>query len=598
MTMSNRIRTTRCAPKGVALLMVLAMIMVITVLSLGFLARSSTELASGQNMGLRMQMDQTAVSGLEHARGLILNRPQGVSGGYWAGATAQQLDASSNDFYDVNIVADAIDRCNYNITCEAYRLEGGQRVGRSRLAAQLRLDPCVALWLGTATALPEGVTVQGDTYCGGNLANNGTLAGDVFTAGAMTGSNPTGRVNAPVAQTPIPWPDLTVSRYDPSYQVGDTTHSPASVGTYEHPSGSFTPYTGNPAGVRLRSGDAKLAGNVDITGLFVVDGHLRVSGVNNVITAVSDHPAVLVNNDLIIEPGGALTVNGLAVVKGRTKISADQGVLNVVGGWFTSNDLVETTEDASGNGLTGCVYGAATWNPSGGRNNGTLQFDGVDDYVDCSDDASFAILDRITVAAWVRTQDAGNGEHNPWVTKGNRAYALKHNADSNIEFFIYDPIGAWKSVKYPVGSAFNNQWHHVAGTYDGNDIKLYIDGVLEVTNPHVGTINNQNFPVNIGHNADEADRFYQGAMDEVRIYGRALDATEILQLFGSPHLAGDTTDLRARYRFDEAGSVVTITADPASAKVFMWDWDGAIAVWLGQCWGQAGGAFYKTVYRD
>jgi len=323
-TMSNRTRTTRRAPKGVALLMVLGLIMVITVLTLGFLARSSTELASGHNMGLRMQMDQSAVSGLEHARGLVLNRPQGMPDGCWAGATGQQLDASGDDYYDVNVVADASDRCNYTITCEAYRLADGQRIGRSRLAAELRLDPCITLWLGAAAVIPSGVTVQGDSYCGGNLVNTGTLAGDVFAAGAFTGSNPTGRINAAVAQPPVEWPDLTVNRYNPSYRIDQTAYYPPSVGAYDHPTGSYGPYGSNPAGVRCRNGDGRLPGNVDITGSLVVDGALAVGGLNNIVTAVTDHPALLVDGDLVIEPGGRLTVNGLAAVKGSVKVSADE----------------------------------------------------------------------------------------------------------------------------------------------------------------------------------------------------------------------------------------------------------------------------------
>ncbi len=597
-TMSNRARTTRCAPKGVALLMVLGLIMVITVLTLGFLARSSTELANGYNMGLRMQMDQAAVSGLEHARGLVLNRPQGMSNGYWAGATGQQLDAAGDDYYDVNVVADASDHCTYTITCEAYRLEDGERVGRSRLAAELRLDPCIALWLGTAVAVPSGVTIQGDSYCGGDLTNAGTLAGDVFAAGTFTGSNPTGRINSAVAQPPVEWPDLTVNRYDPSYRIDQTAYYPPSVGDYEHSTGSFGPYGSNPAGVRCRTGDGRLPGSVDIAGSLVVDGALTVGGLDNTITAVTDHPALLVDGDLVIEPGGALTVNGLAAVKGSVKVSADQGILSVVGGLYATQNLVETAQDISGNGLAGSVYGAASWSPSGGKVSGALQLDGVDDFVDCSDDASFGIPDRITLAAWIKTEDAGNGEHNPFITKGDRSYALKHNADNNIEFFIYDPVHAWKWVKYPVTSAFNGQWRHVAGTYDGSDLRLYIDGVEQVSSPYVGTINNQGYPVYIGSNADETGRFYQGAIDEVRIYSRALDAGEILQLYSSPHLAGDTTDLRVRYCFDEAGGTVTVTADPAAAGVILWNWDGATSTWQEEFWGQAGGAFFKTVQRD
>ena len=104
-----------------------------------------------------MQMDYLAESALEHARGLLLN-PQDVntiSGGYWAGAAGQQL-YSGNDYYDVNVVQCAAGygptyRCSYDISSEAYREKDGEKVGRSILNAQLRLDPCITYWAGAAT---------------------------------------------------------------------------------------------------------------------------------------------------------------------------------------------------------------------------------------------------------------------------------------------------------------------------------------------------------------------------------------------------------------------------------------------------------------
>ncbi|MBA7693960.1 hypothetical protein ES703_102560 [subsurface metagenome] len=81
------LRLLRCArndgrnKRGAALLVVLFIVMAITILSLGFLSRSDVELACGGNMILRTQMDYLAESGLEHAKGLILN-PQDVDSEY------------------------------------------------------------------------------------------------------------------------------------------------------------------------------------------------------------------------------------------------------------------------------------------------------------------------------------------------------------------------------------------------------------------------------------------------------------------------------------------------------------------------------------
>jgi Concanavalin A-like lectin/glucanases superfamily len=598
--MNKRIRTTRHARKGVALIVVLGLVMAITVLSLGFLTRSEIEMVCGENMALRMQMDQTAASALEHARGLILNPPdESLDQGYWTGATALQLDSSSDDFYDVNIAIDGSDHCDYDISCEAYRLENGVKVGRSTLSAQLRLDPSIALWLGTTTALPQGLSITGDVYCAGLLDNEATIDGDLF-ASLATGSDPTGRVTFTVTgfAAPLNWPEIGIADFTPSYQIGEASYGSTTIATMTHPTGTFEPTNTNPAGVRYRNGNAALAGNVNITGLLVVNGDLRVSGSDNTISAVQSFPTLLVSGDLIIEAGGHLIINGLALVEGETHVSADATVTTVTGGLFVDDGLWETTADISGNDLTGNVYGAPTWNPSGGQSAGALQLDGIDDYVDCGNDGAFAIVDRITVAAWVKTNDAGNGEHNPFVTKGDRTYAIKHNAGNHIEFFVYDPTAKWCSATYSVTSSFNDQWHHVAGTYDGNDVKLYIDGVLQATASQVGTINNQTDHVNIGSNSEVAGRFYDGAIDEMRIYNRVLDPSEILLLHDSPGLAGDTSDLRAWYRFDEAGSTMTLTADPRKTALIIWDWDGATSAWKGQYWSQAAGAFFKSVNRQ
>ena len=63
--------------------MVLLIVVAITILATGFLAGADTELACGANTLLRMQMDQLAQSGLEHARGLVLH-PQDVPADFWS----------------------------------------------------------------------------------------------------------------------------------------------------------------------------------------------------------------------------------------------------------------------------------------------------------------------------------------------------------------------------------------------------------------------------------------------------------------------------------------------------------------------------------
>ena len=134
-TISMNSNNNKKARPGVALLVVLFIVMAITILSLGFVSRSDVELACGQNMILRTEMDYLAESGLEHARGLVLN-PQDVGTEYWAGATAQQLVAGSSNYYDLAVVrddTDPTDRCNYIIDCNSYWIQGPGSISRSNI---------------------------------------------------------------------------------------------------------------------------------------------------------------------------------------------------------------------------------------------------------------------------------------------------------------------------------------------------------------------------------------------------------------------------------------------------------------------------------
>ena len=329
-------KNNKKARPGVALLVVLFIVMAITILSLGFVSRSDVELACGQNMILRTEMDYLAESGLEHARGLVLN-PQDVSPEYWTGATAQQLVAGSWNYYDLVVVrddTDPTDRCNYIIDCNSYRLQGADTIGRSSVRATLRLDPCIAFWTGSSTTVSPQVTVNGDVYCTGNLTNNGVIGGDVFATGTITGANIEGQEQV-VTQVPVAWPNLISTDFGPSYYIGSTSYA-AEIVDVNHPVGSFGPTGANPAGIRYSSDDVNMPGNVDINGMLVINGTLRISGLNNVITAEKNFPALLVTGQVIMEDGASLVIQGLAQIGQGVSIDAGAASANidVIGGLF------------------------------------------------------------------------------------------------------------------------------------------------------------------------------------------------------------------------------------------------------------------------
>jgi len=331
---------TDAGKRGVALVVVLFLVMAITILSLGFLSRSDVELACGENVILRQQMDYLAESGLEHARGLILS-PQDVGSQYWPGQAAQQI-AVGDDYYDVTVVRDDPNRCNYLITCNAYRLKAGKQVGRSSLTAELRLDPCIAFWAGSAWTSEQQTTVNGDVYCNGDLQGVGHISGDAFASGNIT-VNITGRKNPMVAQAPVAWPGLVRGDFSTSYYIGSTAYSTIIFDSNDHPTGSFGPSAGNPAGIRYCSGDVNLPGGVDITGMLVVDGNLAITGADNTITAVKNFPALLVGGQLVMKNNGTLAINGLAQIGRRVLFGAgaENAHIDVLGALFIENGNID-----------------------------------------------------------------------------------------------------------------------------------------------------------------------------------------------------------------------------------------------------------------
>ncbi|MFH1718504.1 MAG: hypothetical protein ABIF19_14205 [Planctomycetota bacterium] len=334
---------------GAALLVVLIIVMAITITSLGFLSRSDVELACGENMVVRTQMDYLAESGLEHARGLILN-PQDIDRSptyqYWAGGTGLQLQAG-NDWYDVTVRE--TDRCNYNIECISYRrTPDGKEIGRSHLQAELRLDPCIAYWTGSSTTVPSQMIINGDVYCGGTLTNNGNsnIYGDTFATGQITGTI-TGRKNESVASDyPVAWPGLAIAQ---TYYIGSTPYLADADPSAEANVVPKAPSGANPARIYYYTGNANMSGNVTINGTLVVNGKLTVSGANNLIIAEPNFPALLVNGQVEMKNGASLVIQGLAQIEQTITIDPNAtanitvtGALFIKGGGITSPNISAT----------------------------------------------------------------------------------------------------------------------------------------------------------------------------------------------------------------------------------------------------------------
>jgi outer membrane lipoprotein-sorting protein len=196
--------------------------------------------------------------------------------------------------------------------------------------------------------------------------------------------------------------------------------------------------------------------------------------------------------------------------------------------WWKLDDGSGTiATDAGNNGLDGVLVGDASW--VDGIKAGALAFDGDGDYVDLGKDPAFDITNQITVSAWIKV-DAFDRDWQAIVTKGDSAWRLQRNRGNNTLQFactgLVVPGNRWSNI---IGTTDvkDGWWHHVAGTYDGSKLCLYVDGALDVSKEAFGTIRVNDQPVYIGENSEKPNRFWNGLIDDVRIYSYALGADEL-----------------------------------------------------------------------
>ncbi|MDZ7261704.1 MAG: CotH kinase family protein, partial [candidate division KSB1 bacterium] len=186
--------------------------------------------------------------------------------------------------------------------------------------------------------------------------------------------------------------------------------------------------------------------------------------------------------------------------------------------------------DFSGNELHGTIIGAAEW--TRGKKDGGLLFNGMDSYVNCGNSAKFNLSEQITLAAWVFPLDVANGEDNEWISKGDYAWALKEKGWGAFEFFVYHQ--GWHEANVALDPhIYNGVWTHFAGTYDGQEIKLYVNGDSVNSLAYVGPIAVTDAAVYLGHNSQVANRYFEGVLDEVMIFNRALTSVEIKNIYES-----------------------------------------------------------------
>jgi hypothetical protein len=259
----------------------------------------------------------------------------------------------------------------------------------------------------------------------------------------------------------------------------------------------------------------------------------KASGPGNV---VFDNPAAVNSHATFSAPGvyvlrltasdGAFVVSDEVTITVQAVPGADPALL---GAWEMEAIVAGSVADASGSGHTASVVGAPA--ATQGISGGALAFS-KNDYLLIDDSPELNVSTQITIAAWIKPSASGTqyvvrkGRHDSTngfelsLSSAGKVFVRFNQASSG------DAYRVDSTSKYPTTGSV---WMHVAATYDGATIKLYVNGVLQASKNAVFAIAANNLPMSIGAQ-DDGYRGFAGSIDGVKLFNRALTAEEIAAL--------------------------------------------------------------------
>jgi hypothetical protein len=205
----------------------------------------------------------------------------------------------------------------------------------------------------------------------------------------------------------------------------------------------------------------------------------------------------------------------------------------------------------------------------------SLNFDGVDDKVNCGNSSSLQITGyAISIEAWVYpTSFSTYVYQNNIVVKEDNSndagFMLRTGEGGKLNFAIGDGTGGWDELTSTTAVLALNKWQHVAGTYDGNYMRLLVNGKTTDSMAYSGSIGNAGVDLTIG-NHNSYNRPFFGNIDEVRIWNIYRSQKQILNNLGSEYCTAQK-GLVGYYKFNQGisggtNTLITTLSDVSGYK--------------------------------
>jgi len=199
-------------------------------------------------------------------------------------------------------------------------------------------------------------------------------------------------------------------------------------------------------------------------------------------------------------------------------------------------------DDGSGNGNDGIVNGATLTTDRFGNADSAFSFDGMDDYIRTSNPINLPIGNESrTISAWIHSVgEVGGQDYQSIVSWGkpkytNQHFGIERGGDPGNPNGYDDRLFVlgW-SNDFKGNTDLNfNVWHHVAVTFDGTNLTVYVNGAYDgsTTKTYNTQLGSTGLSLGVTPPNDGWHMNFNGFLDDIRIYNRALSETEIRQLY-------------------------------------------------------------------
>jgi hypothetical protein len=451
--------------------------------------------------------------------------------------------------------------------------------------------PLIALSpAGFLLAAPAGSPVPNQTFQAWN-AGTSTLNYTLSTNRAWLGVSPAGGTSTGPAQKTTHTVTVTTAGLEPGIHLGQITVS--APGAANHPAvipvqiEVAAPDTVAPSILQARALDGTrvelvfsepmnpgvTASGAARPGAYV----LSPGGTATGAVLGSDGRTLTLTFASVSGGTSTLTVNGPADLAGNPVAPGTQVFIayaaDPVGGglvarWPLDDGSGTTAADASGNNRAATLVNGPAWS-SGGRQGGAVEFDGVNDRLDAG---TWSVSgSALTIALWLRADDFdisdcrmvskanGTAEADHWWMLGTvESGGIKLRARLKTG-------GTTTTLIASSGDVQPGVWIHAALVYDGATLKLFQDGVEVGSVAKTGALSvDDTVPVWVGDNFPSASRPFDGLLDDVRVYNRALNPTELAALVSGAAVDsdGDTDGLSDSWEITHFGSTSHPDGDP------------------------------------